>query len=122
MGMSASLITTDKIRDYIRWRQREGNSDPTIRRQLVHLRATFKLAHKEQKPFTMPYFPMPKDSEAAGQYIDPAKFAELLEHLPANLHAFFKFLYHTGCRIGAAKQIIWPMVSKDAPSSRFQRP
>ena len=47
-GMSASLITTDKIRDYIRWRQREGNSDPTIRRQLVHLRAMFKLAHKEQ--------------------------------------------------------------------------
>ena len=112
-GMSASLITTDRIREYIRWRQKEEDADPTIRRQLVHLRAMFKLAHKEQKLFTMPYFPMPKDSEAAGQYIDPAKFAELLEHLPANLHAFFKFLYHTGCRIGAAKQITWPMVSKD---------
>ena len=112
-GMSASLITTDKIRYYIRWRQREGNSDPTIRRQLVHLRAMFKLAQKEQKLFTMPYFPMPKDSEAAGQYIDPAKFAELLGHLPEELHPFFKFLYHTGCCLGAAKQITWPMVSKD---------
>jgi site-specific recombinase XerD len=65
-GMSASRITTNKIRDYIRWRQREGNSDPTVGRQLVHLRAMFKLAQKEQKRFTMPYFPMPKDSEAAG--------------------------------------------------------
>jgi integrase len=73
----------------------------------------FKLAHKEQKLFTIPYFPMPKDSEAAGQYIDPAKFAELLEHFPANLHAFFKFLCHTGCRLGAAKRITWLMVSKD---------
>jgi integrase len=112
-GASASLITTDKIRDYIRWRQKEGSSDPTIRRQLVHLRAMFKLAHKEQKLFSMPYFPMPKDSEAVGEYIDPAKFAELLTHLPVALRPFFVFLYHTGCRIGAAKQITWPMVSKD---------
>jgi integrase len=112
-GVSASLITTDRIRDYIRWRQKEGNSDPTIRRQLVHLRAMFKLAHKEQKLFSMPYFPMPKDSEAIGQYIDPAKFAELLTRLPVALRPFFVFLYHTGCRMGAAKQITWPMVSKD---------
>jgi integrase len=113
-NLSASLITTDRIREYIRWRQKEGDADPTIRRQLVHLRAMFRLAHKEQKLFTMPYFPMPKDSEAAGQYIDPAKFAELLKHLPTKLHPFFKFLYLTGCRIGAAKQITWPMVSQDA--------
>jgi integrase len=112
-GVSASLITTDKIREYIHWRQKEGNSDPTIRRQLVHLRAMFKLAHKEQKLFSMPYFPMPKDSEAIGQYIDPAKFAGLLLHLPGLLRPFFTFLYHTGCRVGAAKQITWPMVSKD---------
>jgi hypothetical protein len=36
-GATASQITTDKIRQYIRWRQKEGDADPTIRRQLVHL-------------------------------------------------------------------------------------
>jgi integrase len=57
---------------------------------------------------------MPEDSDAAGQYIEPSQFAALLTHLPDKLQPFFKFLYHTGCRIGAAKEISWPMVSLDA--------
>jgi len=57
---------------------------------------------------------MPEDSDAAGQYIEPSQFAALLTHLPNKLHPFFKFLYHTGCRIGAAQEITWPMVRRDA--------
>lgn len=43
-----------------------------------------------------------------------SQFAALLTYLSNKLHPFFKFLYHTGCRIGAAKEITWPMVSLDA--------
>jgi integrase len=57
---------------------------------------------------------MPEDSDAAGQYIEPSQFPALLTHLPNKLHPSFKFLYHTGCRIGAAQEITWPMVSRDA--------
>jgi integrase len=67
-----------------------------------------------KKIFSVPYFSMPEDSDAAGQYIEPSQFSALLTHLPDKLHPFFKFLYHTGCRIGAAKEISWPMVSLDA--------
>jgi integrase len=113
-NMLAIEIDSDKIRKYTEWRSREGQADPTIRRQLVALRAMLRLAAREKKIFGVPYFSMPEDSDAAGQYIEPSQFAALLTHLPKKLHPFFKFLYHTGCRIGAAKEITWPMVSLDA--------
>jgi integrase len=113
-NMVATEIDSDKIRKYTEWRSREGQADPTIRRQLVALRAMLRLAAREKKIFSVPYFSMPEDSDAAGQYIEPSQFATLPTHLPNKLHPFFKFLYHTGCRIGAAKEITWPMVSLDA--------
>jgi hypothetical protein len=73
-----------------------------------------RLAARGKKIFSMPHFSMPKASDAAGQYIEPSQFAALLTHLPNKLHPFFKFLYHTGSHIGAAKEITWPMVSLDA--------
>jgi integrase len=113
-GMLASQITSDTIRDYIAWQLKEGKSEPTIRRHLVHLRAAFKLAVKEGKLFHAPYFPMPKDSEPAGQYLDPQGFAKLKAELPEDLRPLFTFLYYTSCRFGAASKITWDMVSKDA--------
>ena len=113
-ALLATEIDSDKIRKYTEWRSREGQADPTIRRQLVPLRAMLRLAAREKKIFSVPYFSMPEDSDAAGQYIEPSQFSALLTHLPDKLHPFFKFLYHTGCRIGAAKEISWPMVSLDA--------
>ena len=113
-ALLATEIDSDKIRKYTEWRSREGQADPTIRRQLVALRAMLRLAAREKKIFGVPYFSMPEDSDAAGQYIEPSQFVALLTHLPNKLHPFFNFLYHTGCRIGAAKEISWPMVSLDA--------
>jgi integrase len=113
-GMAVSQITPDVIRKYIKWRQGEDDSDPTIRRQLIHLRAAFRLAAKEGKLLHVPYFPMPKDSEPAGRYVDPETFAQLSKNIPETLHPFFNFLYYTGCRIGAAKQIKWHMINRDA--------
>jgi integrase len=107
-------IDTDLLRRYVSWRQKEGDSDPTIRRQLKHLEVAFNLAVKENKIKSVPYFPMPQDSEPAGTYLPPETFKKLLEKLPDNLLPFFTFLYYTGCRLGAAQEIRWPMVSADA--------
>lgn len=102
------------LRQFISWRQKEGDTDPTIRRQLIHLRTAFNLAVKENHLKTVPYFPMPEDSEAAGQFLAPEVFEKVLAALPENLRMFFVFLYFTGCRLGAAQEIRWPMVSADA--------
>lgn len=118
-NFTASQITPDAIRRYIAWRREEGHADPTIRRNLVHLRAAFHLAVKEGKLLSMPYFPMPRDSEPAGQYVDPVMFADLLPRLPSSLRSFFTFLYYTACRIGAVKQITWEMVNREATEIRL---
>jgi integrase len=62
----------------------------------------------------VPHFPMPKDSEPAGQYLPPETFAKLIEIFPERLRPFFNFMYHTGCRLGAAAAITWDMVNADA--------
>ncbi len=107
-------IDTDMLRRYVSWRQREGDSDPTIRRQLKHLATAFGLAMKENKIKNMPYFPMPNDSEPAGEYLAPDVFERVLKAMPETLRPFYTFLYYTGCRLGAAQDIRWPMVSADA--------
>ena len=122
-------ITTDTIRKYITHR-RKHVADPTIRRELVLLRAMFKLASREKilSHDQIPYFPMPADSEAAGQYIEPQEFKKIHANLPdgslrdsknggpkskSNLQLFFTFLYATGCRLGAAQAITWKDVDRD---------
>ena|ERR1700733_12571733 len=109
-------ITTDTIEEFIEHRREEDEvADPTIRRNLVCLRAMFNLARKKGQLGLrdVPYFPMPDDSEAAGQYIEPADFAKILTHLPKDLQPCFQFMYSTGCRLGAAQKITWDMVSKN---------
>jgi integrase len=128
-GMKATSITSDTLRKYITHR-REQVGDPTIRRELTNLRAMFNLAKKDKtlSHDQVPYFPMPDDSLAAGQYITPEMFARILSFLPdgaerklerggptsnSNLRPLFTFLYATACRLGAAQSITWRNVSED---------
>ena len=109
-------IDTDMLRKFIAHRKKQGATDPTIRKNLVILRSMLNMAKKEGKLRSqdVPYFPMPKDSDPAGQYIAPDQFTALITHLPKNLHPFFTFMYYTGCRVGAVKQIKWAMVNREA--------
>jgi len=114
-GMRVTAITSDEIRRYIKTRSAAGVTGPTIRRELIVLRAILNRAKKEDKlsKADVPYFTMPPDSEAAGKYISPKEFDLIRENLPKNLRPFFTFLYGTSCRLGAARKITWRMLSKD---------
>jgi integrase len=114
-GMKTSRIETGTIRAFIERRRKDGVADPTIRRNLVALRAMFNQARKDGKlgHRDVPHFPMPEDSEAAGTYIEPAQYAAIRDALPENLRPFFNFMYGTGCRLGAMQKITWGMVSGD---------
>jgi len=115
-GMAVRNITSDTLRRYITHRRTKDNvKDPTIRRNMVMLRAMFNQARADKKLqlHTVPHFPMPRDSEAAGQYIEPKGFAKILTHLPENLRPFFIFMYGTGCRLGTLQKITWDMVNSD---------
>ena len=120
-GMPVTRINADVLRSYTEYRRKQGAKDPTIRRSLVILRSMLNQARKEGKLrlADVPHFPMPKDSEPAGQYLDPENFAKLLALLPENLRPFFNFMYHTGCRLGATQRITWSMVNKDATAIKL---
>src|SRR6266566_4232544 len=47
-------------------------------------------------------------------FVETDQFKTILSHLPEHLHPLMIFLYRTGCRVGAALQITWEMVSGDA--------
>ena len=115
-GMSVTKITTDSLRHFIEVRRKQGAADPTIRKNLVLLRSMLNMARKEGKLRLqdVPHFPMPKDSDPAGKYLDPETFTKLLTHLPKSLRPFYSFQYYTGCRLGAAMAITWDMVNRDA--------
>jgi integrase len=118
-GMTATSIATDVLRKFRKHREAKDKvAGPTIRRNLVMLRAMFNQAKKEGKLrlHDVPYFPMPEDSEPAGRRIHPKEFAKVLSHLPENLKPFFSTMYATGCRLGALQRITWDMVSKDCSS------
>ena len=128
-GKKVVDIDTNLIRDFIDHRREEDEvSDPTIRRNLIPLRAMLRLAHREGKLGLqgVPYFPMPEDSDPAGQYIEPEQFQKILNALETerqrkakldsnddhDLRPFFAWMYATGCRLGATKKITWGMVDK----------
>jgi integrase len=113
-GMKFKRITPDILQDYVE-KQREENelSDPTILRQFRCLKAMLYKAQEDGKMGMrdIPNFPDLKDSEAAGTYIEPAQFDQVLNALPENLKPFFEFMYGTGCRLGALRKITWGMIS-----------
>jgi integrase len=116
VGMRAIVIDSDVIRQFIAEKREDDSlADPTIRRILGMLRSMFNQAKKENKirHADVPYFPMPADSEPAGQYISPEEFAKVLTHLPEGIQPLFKFMYGTGCRLGAARRITWDMVNEN---------
>jgi integrase len=115
-------ITTELLRRYITHRRKQGASDPTIRRNLVILRAMLNLARKDGKirQSDIAYFPMPQDSKPRTGFVDPDVFNKLLNELPEHLRPLIRFMYRTGCRKGAALKITWDMVSADA--SEIQLP
>jgi integrase len=115
-GMSASRIDTDKLRHFRTWRLENGAAKATVNRNLGLLRSMLKKAYKDGKIRNVPHVPMfSEESLPIRQgFVDPRVFAQLRDNLPANLRPLVTFLYYTGCRVGAARQITWEMVNADA--------
>ncbi len=116
-GRRVISIDSDLLRVYIDHRRKKGAADATIKRSLNDLRAMMNQARKERKlrSADIPHFPMAvlKAGKIRKGFVEPAQFEKVRKALPENLQPLVTFLYFTGCRIGAARQITWDMVSKD---------
>jgi integrase len=69
---------------------------------------------KRKLQFTIPHFGMTSEAGNTRKgFLEPAKFAELLEAISENLRPYLLFYYETGCRPKATRQIIWDWVNLD---------
>jgi integrase len=111
IGMPVRHITTDVIREFKAKRKAEGVCGPSVNRNLAALRRMFNMARRENKLSVVPYFPMDAESRPDKLFLPPKRFDKLRRAMPKNLHPLLLFLYTTGCRFGAATQILWAWVN-----------
>ncbi len=108
-------ITATKIQEYVKWQRGRHIADATIRRQLGRLRSAFNRA-KALDLITdshIPTFNLPNDSKPRKGFVEVEDFEKLRAAIPEHIHPTLTFLYYTGCRTGATKNITWAMVARD---------
>ncbi len=110
-GINVANIKTDMLRDFSAKRMENGVAGPTVNRNLAMLRRMFKLAERESKVSSVPYFPMQKESEPREGFLERPKFEKLRAEMPEPLRATLTFCYETGCRTGAMAKVVWPWVN-----------
>lgn len=109
-NMLVKGIDTDVLYRFIEHRQEEGVVDSTINRNLALLRRMFNLAKQQGKIQSVPYFPMLAEENVREGFVEHEDFEKLLAALPEKLRPLVRFLYETGCRVGAARKILWSQV------------
>ena len=109
-GMSAAQITLESAREFMRKRKAKNLSNDTINGSLRLLRRMLAIAHEDGKIHSVPKVRMLPNSPARKGFLPPESFDKLIAELPANLKPLVTFLYHSGVRLGEAKQIMWSQV------------
>lgn len=109
-GMSAAQITPESAREFMRKRKAKNLSNDTINGSLRLLRRMLAIAHEDGKIHSVPKVRMLPNSPARKGFLPPESFDKLIAELPANLKPLVTFLYHSGVRLGEARQIMWSQV------------
>jgi integrase len=109
-GKSVAQITPECSREFIKKRKAQNLSNDTINGSMRLLRRMLMIAHEDGKIQSVPKIRMLPNSPARKGFLPPESFDKLIVELPANLKPLVTFLYHSGVRLGEAKQIEWSQV------------
>lgn len=95
-------ITTDKIEEYMRKRQRDGVQDTSIKRELEILKHMFNLAlHRTPPKVTcVPHMPHIADNQPRQGFFEQEEYMNVRSFLPARLKGGMTLAYYTGMREG----------------------
>ncbi|MFQ5695241.1 MAG: tyrosine-type recombinase/integrase [Terriglobia bacterium] len=110
-GYRAVEITTDRVREYVRWRQERGAANATINRSLAALKTMFHLAVKARKLREVPYIEMLEERNVRRGFLDHDQYLRLRDALPAYLKPVLAMGYYTGMRLGEIKTLRWDQVN-----------
>ena len=107
----AISITTDRIRQHVAKRQKEGAANGTINRELALLRRMFTLSVADGRVRAVPYFPMLKETPPRKGFLDHVEFQKLRWELPEYLRPILTMGYYTGMSLGEILGLGWRNVS-----------
>lgn len=82
-----------------RQRASGGASNAEINRELATLKRIFVLAVQGAKLLTRPHIPLLQEDNVRTGFFEPAQYASVMAHLPAELRPVIEFAYITGWRI-----------------------
>jgi len=106
----AAAITTEKAREYLLQRRREGAADGTTQNEMSLLRRLFSLAIRSGKIARVPYIPMPRVDNVRKGFIEREGYMKLLAALPEYLRPMVTMAYTTGMRRGEMVTLGWDNV------------
>jgi integrase len=116
----ALAVSTERLRDFIAFRQGEGAANATINRELEGLQRAFALAVEEETLATAPTFPsLPEDNARQG-FFERADFeAVLLQLRNTDLKDFCEWFYRVGMRPGEIRSLTWEAFDRETWTLRL---
>ena len=112
-------LTTDRIKKYMRSRQREGAVNASINRELSALKRMFKLAVESGRLRFAPHVLMLEENNARQGFVDHDVFLTVRKHLPVYLKDPVTFLYLSGWRLGEMKASARSHGCSTCPATRY---
>ena len=115
-GFKAEAITIEKIKAFIRKRQKDGISNSAINGSLAALRRMFRL-QVEEKRFPVnyvPHFPMLPRDPARTDFLTAEEYGRVLEEFHSDSKPLLIVGYHCGARRGELLKLRWKDVSLEA--------
>jgi len=119
-GLSATALTTDAAKRFVRERRDEGVGNATINRSLALLRRMLNLAKREKKIHDVPFIEFQKEPPPRKGFVEQADFDRLFNLLPTHLRPLVTLLYYCGTRVGQALKTEWSQVDLKKRLIRFE--
>jgi integrase len=117
-GLSASVITEEKIDEFKLARKATGASNATVNRSLAALRQMFRLSIKRIKnPSQVKLLPEPPARQG---FLTDEDYLRLFSKLPLYLQPITEFAYSTGMRQGELEELTWKKVDRAAGVIRLE--
>ena len=115
---------THRVRTYIESRRQDGVQNPTIRRELVTLRAAIRLAWREGHISAAPPFPLPPNNPGRHRALSRHEIRRLITAARSDdqVRLFIVLAMATGARRGAILELTWDRVNFGMRQIDFRAP